>query len=347
MILTNQWTEFSHGHARTELRLLKSILTNQGTNSEILSTRSDFGDIFSDMESRRSFLPAFLNRGPLYKRELNRYNSQLTKMWESTLTSKGNRSPLVVSSGFWPVLVQSIKRDRISKIHYRLISPPEDQSPSKHEVSLILDALESGKLSLGIETRDGKDYLKKNFGIKAILVPPLSTVSKMNFESSSFGIFWSVTDSSSALEIRNVIENFQGMPLSIKLPVGINFDDLGLTTSRIKLIPNGITDQKFAEELSQLKAVFLPHKGYKRRGSGLVTSMLGSGVFVLADAKNSFANDFSFSKLLTLIDVEDLQSVLRSLHALEKLLIDKRSEAESVNKFILDCWHEFLDITNG
>lgn len=343
MILTNQWTQFSHGHARTELRLLKSFLAQRGTNSQILSTATDFGDLRSTVNDFSTFIPRQIDRGPIHRKILNYKENQLTKMWEGRVASIAGDSTLVVSSGFWPILLHALKKPLVNKLVFRLISPPEISSVGNSDLKLVLKALDSGRLILGIETLDGQEYLQTRLGIDAEFVPPLSTTSEV-LNPSKIGIVWSVTDSTSASTISETIEKFERKNLLIKLPVGIAVNQLKCDTTGVEVIPNGISDELFAILIRKLKTVYLPHKNYHLRGSGLITSMLGSGVSVLVHEENSFVRDFNFSNLLVVTNEVNLKN---NLDIIEDLKLDRSLEAEKIRTYIDTKWEGFLELKNG
>lgn len=338
MILTNQWTEYSHGHARTELRLLKNLLAEKGITSQILSADPHFGDIQSTISNFNKFIPSQIDRGPLHRKILRYKDYQLTKMWEAVMASNGNHSTLVLSSGFWPLLLLTLKKPLVSKLIFRLISPPDLYSVSDSDLSLIFKALNSERLLLGIETLDGQKFLQTNLGIEATFVPPLSTTTAV-LNPSKIGIIWSVTDSATALDITSVIEKFEEKEILVKLPVGIDLNQLKCDTTNVEVIPNGITDELFATQIGRLKSAYLPHRHYRLRGSGLVTSMLGSGISVLVHEENSFVEDFNFSKLLNVTNERNLET---DLGIMENLESDRNLEAKKIRTFINTKWEEFL-----
>jgi hypothetical protein len=342
MILTNQWTEFSHGHARTELRLLKSFLAQRGTNSQILSAANDFGDLQSIVSDFSGFIPRQIDRGPIHRKILKYKENQLTKMWEDRVASIEGDSTLVVSSGFWPILLLALKKPVVDKLVFRLISPPKISSVSDSDLKIVLNALDSGRLILGIETLDGQEYLRTHLSIDAEFVPPLSTTSEV-LNPSKTGIVWSVTDSTSASRISETINKFEKKNLLIKLPVGIELNQLKCDTTGVEVIPNGISDELFALQIRKLKTVYLPHKNYHLRGSGLITSMLGSGVSVLVHEENSFVRDFNFSNLLVVTNDVNLKN---NLEIIEDLKLDRRLEAEKIRTYINTKWEGFLELKN-
>lgn len=342
MILTNQWTEYSHGHARTELRLLKSFLAERGITSQILSAVPNFGDLQSTVNDLSKYIPSQINRGPIHQKILKYKDNQISKMWEGRVASDENHSTFVVSSGFWSLLLLTLKKPLVINLVFRLISPPELSSIRSSDVKLVLKAIASKRLVLGIETLDGQEYLWTHLGVDAVFVPPLSTTS-VGLNPSKIGIIWSVTDSATNSEICSVIEKFEKQNLLIKLPVGTELSHLQCDTTEVEVIPNGISDESFATQISKLKSVYLPHKDYKLRGSGLITSMLGSGVSVLAHEENSFVDDFKFSKLLIVTNEEDLKTNIRNL---DKLALDRNLEAKEIKAYINTKWENFLGFKN-
>lgn len=254
------------------------------------------------------------------------------------MASNGNHSTLVLSSGFWPLLLLTLKKPLVSKLIFRLISPPDLYSVSDSDLSLIFKALNSERLLLGIETLDGQKFLQTNLGIEATFVPPLSTTTAV-FNPSKIGIIWSVTDSATALDITSVIEKFEEKEILVKLPVGIDLNQLKCDTTNVEVIPNGITDELFATQIGRLKSAYLPHRHYRLRGSGLVTSMLGSGISVLVHEENSFVEDFNFSKLLNVTNERNLET---DLGIMENLESDRNLEAKKIRTFINTKWEEFL-----
>ena len=342
MILTNQWTEYSHGHARTELRLLKEFLTQIGISSQILSSDPNFGDIHSPVTSRTVLIPKIINRGPVHRWTLKNQESQLARMWESEVASIPDEPILIVSSGFWPQLVQTLKKKRIRKLIFRLISPPEVGSTRISEVKHVLDSIQSQNLILGIETLDGVEYLRENFGISATFVPPLSPIGDTFLNSNKIGIIWSVTDTASISEISAILNQLDSDELVIKLPIGVKVDQLTCDLSRTEIIPNGISDELFAKRVGSLESAYLPHRNYKLRGSGLVATLLGSGVNVLAHEENSFIQDFRFSKLLFTTNDSEIISDLLHLRNLGTLKTTRNSEAEKVRDYIRTRWHDLV-----
>jgi hypothetical protein len=169
-------------------------------------------------------------------------------------------------------------------------------------------------------------------------VPPLSTTTAV-LNPTKIAIFWSVTDSATALDISNAIEVFEEKEILVKLPVGIHLNQLKCDTRNVEVVPNGITDELFAAYISKLKSVYLPHRNYRLRGSGLVTSMLGSGISVLVHEENSFVKDFNFSKLLGVTNDRNLKIKIENM---ENLDLDRNLEAEKIRAYINTKWEEFL-----
>ncbi len=342
MILTNQWTEYAHGHARTELRLAKLLLSEKGISSEILSISSNFGDIFSDVENYYKRIPSYLIRGPIYRKSLMSQERNLATSWGKVINGLPEDNHLVITSGYWPQLIQVLRKCTCNRITFRLISPPHAGTIASREQKLVQNFLSSRKLKLGIETLDGLEYLQLNFRIKAEYVPPLTTFATRTVNRSKIGIIWSVTDQVSTSQINRVISLFRNKKLLIKLPLGINQDDLNLDKSRIEIIPNGISDELFENYLGQLQTAYLPHKNYKLRGSGLITSMIGSGIVVIVDEDNSFARDFDFSKLVIVTNDANLQSDLDITLNERNQFLNRDIEAENLRAFIHKQWTDFL-----
>jgi hypothetical protein len=341
VILTNQWTEVTWGHGRPELRLTKSLLFEEGIFSRILSASKEFGDIHFEIDPQPTYLPKVMLRGPIYRKNEKIRERNLARKWANINSLV--EEPLVVSSGLWPQLIALLKLEKPKKVLYRLIYPPNFETTDYEDIELVRNAQNSGRLILGIETLDGYDYLEERFRISALLVPPLTTLNEVNISAANFGIFWSVTDASPPSEISKVIQQNSTDKMVIKLPLGVSTSDLTCDLSNIRIISNGITDLQFAEELKELKYAYLPHQNYQRRGSGLVTSMLGSGIFVLAHKSNSFLRDFSFSKLLINVDEEE-PSKTSYLDYLPTSTIDRHMEAVRVNNFVKEKWLTFLGL---
>jgi hypothetical protein len=248
----------------------------------------------------------------------------------------------VITSGYWPQLIQVLKKCKSDQITFRLISPPHAGTLSCQEKKLVHESLISKKLKLGIETLDGLEFLQVNFGIRAEYVPPLTTYATRAVNRSKTGIIWSVTDPVEVSQINRIISQFRNQKLLIKLPLGINPNDLNYDKSRVELIPNGISDEIFESYLEQLQAVYLPHKNYKLRGSGLITSMIGSGIVVLVHEDNSFARDFEFSNLVIATNDVSIKRDLDLILSQNKEGFNRTDEAEKVKAFIYKKWTNFL-----
>lgn len=346
MIITNEWTEVAHGHARTELRLVKKFVNDKGLLVEILSTTSNFGDIILPFKDGTAQIPRILLRGPLYRQSLKHKYKKIAKYWEQALAGETKHMALVITSGFWPSLLYVLKFASSKKIYFRLISPPDLKEVKKRDVRLIKECIQSNRLNLGIETSDGLEFFKSHFGISALLVPPLTSINSDIQESGKVGVFWSVTDPATSEEIIKTLSKFTNIDLLVKLPVGFKSNQLHSVMSRIELIENGVSDEEFTELIRKIKYAYLPHKGYRLRGSGLVTSMLGSGAYVLAHEDNSFFQDFKFSKLMIPVKEAEIPTAIFDIekHSLTKL--DRRVAADHVNDFIKQKWSTFLDISN-
>jgi hypothetical protein len=346
VILTNQWTDLTHGHGRTELRLVQALLNEAGVRSETLSVSPHFGDIQVQLKKLDNLLPRLIVRGPIYRQTLKYQANELSKTWERTLITRSNDSTLAITSGFWPQLIATLKIKAPNKTIFRLISPPDVEVAKNIEVNKVRHALSTGKLTLGIETLDGMEYLENKFGITAFLVPPLCSVNGATSRQTKTGIIWPVTDKSSSEEISHVIEQFEGSSLVIKLPVGIEANDISCISDEIEVIPNGITDEFFAAQIGKLKYVYLPHKGYLRRGSGLVTSMLGSGIVVMAQKNNSFMQDFAFSKLLIGTDDSKIKATFSEILKSDISKDERQDEAGKINRYIKHKWLELFGLNN-
>jgi hypothetical protein len=111
----------------------------------------------------------------------------------------------------------------------------------------------------------------------------------------------------------------------------------------LEVIPNGISDDYFSSQIEKLDFAYLPHRNYFLRGSGLITSLLGSGVVVFTNATNSFIHDFTFSTLLIPIDEDDLKSRILEAKVFGLKEIDRKAEADKVNMFVKAKWLDFLD----
>ena len=347
MILTNEWTKYPHGHARTELRLAKILLERSGISSQILSVSSDFGDIQAHLKKSLLVIPKQLVRGPVYRKKLINQEKILAASWGKIISELPKNTPLVITSGFWSQLIQVLRNKQIGKVKFRLISPPMDNALNKQELQLVFNSLKFNKLTLAIETLDGVEFLNKKLGISASFVPPLTTYAVSAPAPSKIGIIWSVTDQSSILEIKRIINLFENCNLLIKLPLGIEFSELRCTNTRIELIPNGISDEQFELYLGQLKSAYLPHKNYVVRGSGLITSMMGSGITVLVNEENSFFRDFDFSKLILGTNNENLEKNIQKLLESDDSSLDRELESEKIRTLIIDRWSDFLGVSHG
>lgn len=346
MLLTNQWTEYSHGHARTELILVKEILRQRGVPAEILSVSSDFGDVHLKIRKFSWFIPHQIIRGPLYRINEKFVEHELARVWERALSKRKHDTSLMITSGFWSQLLQALQKHNPNGLSFRLISPPENSLAMASDIQLVRESIESKNLFLGVETIDGLEYLFTQFGIKAKLVPPLTTIVSQISEGKKLGIFWSVTDSATVSEINSLLSLFDAEGIMVKLPIGIDPALLKDSSSKIEIIPNGVTDEFFAAKIKELAFAYLPHKGYRLRGSGLLTSLLGSGIIVFAHESNSFMKDFSFSKLLIAINDSSLKQVIGQMKEEGHVGIDRKLEADKVNAFINEKWQDFLDPQN-
>jgi hypothetical protein len=343
VLLTNQWTEYPHGHARTELRLVKELLEERGIRSEILSNSSEFGDLYSKTRCFSRLIPKKIIRGPLYRFKVKFDESEKSRTWQSELSHRAPLYPLVVTSGFWSQLLNALNKSGINRIWFRLISPPAKCLASAPEIQLVLEAIRSGRLFLGVETTDGLNYLNSHFGINAKLVPPITSVTKDVIKGNRVGIIWSVTDPATISEIKSELSYFDPKEILVKLPIGIDPKELDNMPNGIEVIPNGISDDCFSAQIEKLDFAYLPHKDYLLRGSGLITSLLGSGVVVFTHANNSFVQDFSFSTLLIPINENDMKAKIFKAKVFALKEIDRKAEADKVNMFVNAKWLDFLD----
>jgi hypothetical protein len=155
-----------------------------------------------------------------------------------------------------------------------------------------------------------------------------------------------VTDLATISEIKDVLSHFGPKDILVKLPIGIDPTELDSMPGNIEVIPNGISDDYFSSQIMKLDFAYLPHRNYFLRGSGLITSLLGSGVIVFTHASNSFIHDFTFSTLLIPINDDDLKTRILEARVFALKGIDRQAEADKVNMFIKAKWLDFLDPQN-
>jgi hypothetical protein len=272
----------------------------------------------------------------------------ILQLAKGSLLGGSLKTNLIVTSGFFSELEALLKKNSTINLYFRLISSPT-RTPNRKILKLISEKIEDNTLILGVETLDGVEIAEKVLGKEIYHVPPLSGIALTKLrkkERHRLGVLWSVTSRESTTQVISFLESLPEVPKTVKLPLNIDANVIEKVFPTIKVIENGITDDKLDSEIEDLFIAIIPHRGYLNRGSGLVGKMLVNGIPVIADISNSFARDFHrfpTFHAMNLDEISTLNCYIQSF-ALSRSQIERLSKI--VHEWEMNSWCKFLGVIN-
>jgi hypothetical protein len=340
--ISNPWTSIPHGHARTELNLLKILIKQNTPKCSIISESKDFGDIIVTRSSHTLGSKIF-QRNPFYTllrywkiycyfRETFVEFRRIAVPGDDLIFSSVNFEQFVIAAIFFPK----------EKFSLRIFNCPTNNLTKKYKYFTYLIQKRS-LIKIGAETKEIANWLRINLNIDALIVPPLTLlrnqikpIRKTNNDSKDLnvGILYPVTSNFDHDEFQSALNSLEGRNIKVKLPlIAFSKND----PIRFELIPNGLSDDALNEIIYNLDGVILMNHNYINRGSGLLTlcMSLGCQIFVFSD--NSYLAEYLGH--YPLIQIDDVMQ----LRGNKNLEWRAETEAESWMKFS----HEFVNYVNS
>lgn len=340
--LYNPWTDINHGHARSELIRAKKLLEENKYASEILSESIDFGDALIKSEPYRNIqIPRWLDRGPIFKLSKRRLENQRLETLVNFLKSKSNATfgQVIITSARIEVLtlVGMRELDHL-EFRIRLIEPPR----KTRDIIELRKTSKSSRVSLAIETSDGKHALEK-LGIENVfMVPPIQGLipEATITTGQQIGILWPVSFEESKENFDSFMNSIRDFNAIVRLPGNFEGEVTRMKYPSHTYIDRGISEDEFNRYISKIRVAILPHRNYDLRGSGLAAILAGSGATIFSFRGNSFFNDISQNASIVplddLIEGEDLLTTKLN----QELLVKPQKNEYKI--WTQKCWEDFL-----
>lgn len=339
--ISNPWTAIPHGHARTELNLLKKLIEKNGHECSIISESEEFGDIL-DLRRAHSFQSRIFLRNPLYTlagywKILRYFRSTIQKFRKFANTG----DELIFSSVNYEQFVIATIFFRRQKLSLRVFNCPKSEM-SKSSRYIVKAFFKNSKCKIGAETKEIATWLSLNLDLEAHIVPPLTLLrsqikpsSKRNYVSKSqnIGIIYPVTSKFNPNEFEAALHSLEEHRIKVKLPIS---PDPLIDRSNLEIIPNGVPDELLSNLIYDLDIVILMNHNYMNRGSGLLTLCMSLGVQIFVFEDNNYVD--SYLNNYPLIKIADIKQLLGTT------ILDWCTVKEPEVRMKLS--HDFVDYVN-
>jgi hypothetical protein len=349
--ITNPWTKVPHGHARTELILLKDLMNANLQDCSIISDTEDFGDIFLSGNDDAFIESKIFNMNPLYT--IGRFwkiqKSLKATLEKFRLVSKSD-DDLIFSSVNFEQFIMAAVFFRQYKLSIRVFNCPS-RGLSKFQKILVKKFLKTQNFRIGTETKEIANWFKDNLDIRTQIVPPLNRLRSQgtsrentaNFSlQRSIGVFYPVTSSVIVEELQEIINIFRDEEVKVKFPTSM---PKGVTHSGIKTINNGISDDELSSCIKNLDAVILMNHNYVNRGSGLLTLCMSLGKIIYVFDDNNFVN--SYKEIYPLINVQNTSEIAEH-YKINGFVGNGKEKFKKIGEdfveYVNTSWETFLDV---
>lgn len=348
--VTNPWTEVPHGHARTELNALKSLLLENKENCSIISESNEFGDYFTKPKNL-SVDSKILAKNPFYTviRHLNNYRFFYFTMQKFRKLSEPDDDLIISSVNFEQFLIASIFFGRNS-LCIRVFNCPE-KNLTKLNKFLLNNLIKARRFTIGTETKEIASWFKNNLDLETRIVPPLNLIRIENYSEKEIdieyqrpiiGIIYPVTSTFKDDEFREICDIFKTEKILVKFPT---FLPTIIAGDNIEIIQNGISDEQLILYIKRMDFVVLMNHNYLNRGSGLLTlcMSLGKNIYVFED--NNFVETYKES--YPLISIQDSKDIDEHYELNKHKQFEPESRLRLSRAFVDNVnlrWESFLDL---
>ena len=296
LLITNPWTYAQHGHARSELRILKLFLNQHNVANQIIGISKGFGD-FSRFSFGELLHKVKLDHSKRFKGYIDEklINDLESNLYQVSRNLGHNCSGIMFTSA---KVSHLFKMNTILVGQYNLAIRFID-SPDKSGLSDIFAILRKNTKYRRIVAIENKRSLNKfeKFKLPIIHVPPAQSLwVEPDLENQSrdrIGVFFPVGKPANgpfALELLNSIRHLNPI---VKLPgnmlnkqIVANFHDCDF------LLP-GMKDEEFTNVLSKIKIAILGHENYITSSSAYASYFVSNNVPILVHSNNRFYDEFN------------------------------------------------------